>query len=179
MPAAAPPPENSLLTTLIGLAEFQIGALFDRGTNLDTQALGLIAFDGALIALTVAAEPLLDKNHVLGSLWWVPIPGLVVSVVVAGLVTTAPRFDLGPSPTEFYENFSDKGDQKALEQLLVDVVETQKRSAEPLAAKTRRLIIALAALVLVAAYSSAISLSRLGEAHARRTTHTAVAGTRR
>ena len=136
-----------VLDALIGLAQAQIAALLARGANLDAQALGLIGFDAALAAAVLAAQKLL------GQLWWVPIPGLVASMVAGAAVMGVTRFDLGPSPSDFYTHNKDSPNDTALAQLLADLLATQLRIAQPLRLKTGRLVLGLAALLVTMVYS--------------------------
>lgn len=136
-----------MLEALVALAQGQLAALVERGANLDVQALGLVGFDAALSAAVVAAQ------QILGHLWWIPVPGLVVSTVAGGSVMAVTRFDLGPSPSDFYSRNRSKGDADGLAQLLADLLAAQERNAEPLRMKTGRLVIALASLLLTVVYS--------------------------
>jgi hypothetical protein len=136
-----------MLQALVDLAQAQLVALFDRGGNLDVQALGLVGFEAALAAAIVAAQTLL------GHLWWIPLPGLAISTAVGGSVLAVTRFDLGPSPGDFYTQNRTKADTVALAQLLADLLAAQERNAEPLRMKTGRLIISLVVLLVTVLYS--------------------------
>lgn len=136
-----------MLEALIGLAQAQNAALFARGANLDVQALGLVGFDAALAAAVLAAQTLL------GHLWWVPIPGLVASAAAGAAVMGVTRFDLGPSPSDFYMQNKDSPNEIALIQLLADLLVTQGRIGQPLRSKTIRLLLGLAALLVTMVYS--------------------------
>ena len=156
---------HPLLEALIGLAQAQIAALFDRASNLDTQAIGLITLDVALVALTVGAR------QSLGARWWIPLPGLTFSAIagVSVMWLRQERFDLGPSPRDFYGQFKDAGDDQALAQLLSDLVATQERNREPLRLKTLRLFISLGLLVLTFLVSVPV-IALQSKSHARRST---------
>jgi hypothetical protein len=136
-----------VLEELIDLAEAQIAAMFGRATNLDTQALGLVAFDAALVAADLAAQ------QPLGNRWWVPIPGLAISILAGASVMAVTRFDLGPSPSDFYTQNAESPRDEALAQLLSDLVASQRRNSQPLRLKTGRLVVALATLLLTIVYS--------------------------
>jgi hypothetical protein len=136
-----------MLEALLQLAQSQSAALLARATNLDTQALGLVAFDGALAAAVTAA------NQALGYGWWVPLFGLAVSAVIAASVTAVTRFDIGPNPIDFYARNHTQRDEDALGALLGDLEAAQTTNAAPLRSKEIRLRAALAFLVVTALYS--------------------------
>ena len=77
---APDPGRIAAVESLIGLAQSQISAGLSRGANIDTLALGLIGLDVGLLAVAVAAQ------EALGALWWAAVPGLAVSLVIAGSV---------------------------------------------------------------------------------------------
>ena len=65
-----------MLEALIDLTEAQIAAAQARAENLDSQALGLVGFAAALVTADLAAQRLLGHS------WWVPLPGLAISIVL-------------------------------------------------------------------------------------------------
>jgi hypothetical protein len=142
-----------MLEALVDLAQTQIGALIARGGNLDVQALGLVGLDAALSASVVAAQ------SSLGHAWWVPLPGLFASAIAGGSVMAVSRFDLGPSPGEFYVRHRAKHDLAALAQLLSDLDAAREHNARPLTMKTKRLQIALGLLIGTIVYAAAIITS--------------------
>ncbi len=138
--------------SLIGLAHSQIAAGLSRAANIDTQALGLIGLDAGLIAIIVAAQ------GVLGPRYWVAIPGLAVSIVLAGAVLAVTRFDLGPKPEQLYaqiEAAAISGEQ-GIAKLLADLVDTDKTNQEPLRSKAMRLVIAVGSLILTILYTTVV-----------------------
>jgi hypothetical protein len=108
--------------SLIGLAQSQIAASLARGANIDTQALGLIGLDAGLIAVVLAAQ------GVLGPHCWIAIPGLAVSLVIAGYVLAVTRFDLGPKPEQLYAQIEAAviSGEQVTAKLLVDLVDTDR-----------------------------------------------------
>lgn len=136
-----------MLEALIDLTEAQIAASLVRAANIDVQALGLIGFDATLVAADLAAQQLL------GHLWWTPIPGLAISIVSGASVMAVTRFDIGPSPSYFYARNATIPRSQALARLLSDLLASQQHNAQPLSRKTRRLVLALATLLLTILYS--------------------------
>jgi hypothetical protein len=78
---------------------------------------------------------------------------LAISTVVGGSVLAVTRFDLGPSPGDFYTQNRSKSDAVAVAQLLADLLTAQERNAEPLRMKTGRLVISLVVLLATVVYS--------------------------
>jgi hypothetical protein len=137
-----------MLEVLIDLTEAQIAAAYARAANLDTQALGLAGFDAALVTADLAAQRLL------GHWWWVPLPGLAISIVLGASVMAVTRFDFGPAPSRFYARHADGPQDDALEHLLSDLIASQHDNAQPVHLKTERLVLALATLVLTVVCSA-------------------------
>ena len=89
---------------------------------------------------------------------WVAIPGLAVSIVIAGSVLAVTRFDLGPKPEQLYaqiEAAALSGEQVTAK-LLADLVETDKTNQRPLESKVTRLEIAVAVLILTILYTTLV-----------------------
>lgn len=138
--------------SLIGLAQSQIVAGLSRRANIDMQALGLIGLDAGLIAIIVAAQ------GVLGAHCWVAIPGLAVSLVIAGSVLAVTRFDLGPRPEQLYAQIETVvlSAEQVTAKLLADLVDTDKTNQEPLRSKIMRLLIAVGMLVSTILYTTLV-----------------------
>jgi hypothetical protein len=108
----------AILESALSLAETQILAQNEDEASLDAQAMGLVAFDGALIGAVLAAQ------ERIGSLWWTALIAILISAVIAlsseSLVALrdalrgrprTPEGDLGPAAADFYEKY---GGQRAL-----------------------------------------------------------------
>ena len=136
--------------SLIGLAQSQIAARISRAANIDTQALGLIGLDAALTAIVIAAQGLLGPHY------WVAIPGLAISLLIAGSVLAVTRFDLGPKPEQPYEQIEAAAisGEEAIAKLLMNLVETDKTNQRPRQSKAIRLAIALGVLALTILYTT-------------------------
>ncbi|MGD0455743.1 MAG: hypothetical protein ABSB69_19325 [Solirubrobacteraceae bacterium] len=136
-----------MLEALIDLTEAQIATVIARAANIDAQALGLVGFDAALLATDVAAQQLL------GHLWWIPLPGLAMSIVIGSSVMAVTRFDIGPSPSSFYARHATTPHDEALVRLLSDLLASQRHNAQPLSLKTERLVLGLTVLLFTILYS--------------------------
>lgn len=139
-----------MLEALIDLTTAQIEAVHARAANLDAQALGLVGFDAALVTVDLAAQQLL------GHWWWIPIPGLAISIVLGTSVMVVTRFDLGPSPSDFYARHAASPRDDALEHLLSDLIASQQDNAQPVHVKTERLVLSLVILLLTIVCSSVV-----------------------
>lgn len=82
------------------LAERQLAAQRAAAEHLDTLALGLLAFVGALIAAEVAAQ------SDLGARWWWPLVGLGISAgFCTATIVAREELSIGPDPAGFYEKY--------------------------------------------------------------------------
>jgi hypothetical protein len=150
IPTAADLGRIAAVLALIGLAHRQIAATLARAANLDTQALGLIGLDLGLIGVVVAAQALRGPRY------WVAIPGLVLSILVAGSVLAVTRFDLGPRPELLYFQIDAavlSGEELTAE-LLTDLVATDKTNQVPLKSKVIRLVGAIGVLAATIFYTT-------------------------
>ncbi len=149
-PIAPDPGQIAAVQALIGLAHRHIGEGLSRAANIDTQALGLIGLDAGLIAIVLAA------HEALGPHYWVAIPGLAISILIAGSVLAVTRFDIGPDPEQLYAKIEAaelSGDQISAK-LLADLIETKIDNQRPLRSKTLRLLIAVGVLALTILYTT-------------------------
>jgi len=137
-----------MVEALIDLTTAQIEAVHARAANLDAQALGLVGFDAALVTADLATQQLF------GHWWWIPIPGLAISIALGASVMVVTRFDLGPSPSYFYARNVAVPRDDALTHLLSDLIVSQQFNAQPLHLKRDRLVLALATLLLTVVYSA-------------------------
>jgi disulfide bond formation protein DsbB len=136
---------------VIALARGQLNAQSAAGDNIDLKAMGLLGFDGALLAANLAARDLLN-----GHPWWLPLPGLAISIVLCLAVSREYQHDAGPDPAAFYASFGGQTPPVALAQLLVDLRAACERNAPRLALKRRLLGAALAAVLVAAAIAGIV-----------------------
>lgn len=142
------------VASLIDLASNQIAASLARAESLDTQALSLIGFAAAMVAVAVAAEGLLGGHS------WIAIPGLAASTAFGVSVLAVTRFDLGPSPNQLYAEIERDSisNEQLVANLLADLVEADTSNQGPLRLKTARLLAAVAALMATIIYTTVLLL---------------------
>lgn len=87
-----PDPPIPVLTALVGLAQVQLTETWAEVRDQNTYALTLAALGIAVIGIIAAAQAQLGGD------WWVPIPGLGLSSIVALFGTRRARASLGPTP---------------------------------------------------------------------------------
>ena len=138
-----------ILTALIGLAEVQLTEAWAEVRDQNTYALALAALGIAVIGIIAAAQTQLGGD------WWVPIPGLGLSSIVALIGTRRGRRGLGINPALFYEDHGTAATKDALAQLLSDLMNTLTTEVPSVLRSQRRALLAVAALfVITAAYSA-------------------------
>ncbi len=90
---------NDRLQLVIDLAQAEIAVQFAATVGFDSQAIGILLFDGA-IAGTLIALASIHWPPVAGS-WGVPLAGLAVSAAFAFSTATLGRLKAGPVLSEF------------------------------------------------------------------------------
>ena len=107
---AEPDSPVPVLMALIALAQAQLAESWAEVRDQNTYALALAALGIAVIGIVAAIQSPLGHD------WWVPIPGLAVTSVVALVGTRRVRADFGPNPASFYEDHGTKETPAALAQ---------------------------------------------------------------
>jgi hypothetical protein len=121
-PAEPPPPaeitddQSAILDATLGLSRTQLLAQIGDEASLDGRTMGLLAFNGALLAADVAARELLGKWW-----WWSPLPFIAVAAGLCLYSTFAESADLGPQALGFYVIYGGLTTGKARLQLLADL----------------------------------------------------------
>jgi len=118
----------AILEAALSLAQTQILAQNEDEASLDGQAMGLVAFDGALVGAVLAAQGLIGKW------WWVALVAVLVSALIAlsteSIVALwealrgrprSPGGDLGPAAADFYETYGGQQALPARELLLAEL----------------------------------------------------------
>jgi hypothetical protein len=136
---------------MVALARGQLDAQSNAGDIIDLKAMGLLGFDGALVAAVLAAKDLLEPHP-----WWVPLPSLALSIVLCLAVSREYQHDAGPDPADFYASFGGQTPTVAFAQLLADLSEARHRNAPRLTVKRRLLTAALGTVVLTAAIAGIV-----------------------
>jgi len=86
---------------VVGLAQSEIASQFASAIGIDGRAVGLLAFDGALIAALLAGLAV-PGFSVLGASWGYPLLGLVLSATLS-LAAAMGGVRAGPELNRFYE----------------------------------------------------------------------------
>jgi hypothetical protein len=138
------------VAALIDLAHRQIDAGLSRAKSIDSQAIALIGLDAGLIAIPFAA------HEALGPHYWVAIPGLAISILLAGSVLAVTRFNIGPRPEQLYAQIeaAELSGEETRARLLTELVATEIDNQKPLQSKVIRLVIAIAVLILTILYTA-------------------------
>lgn len=118
-------------------AETQLLAQIADETSLDGRLIGVLGFNGALIAADIAAQPLLRFW------WWAPLPFLATASFRCFRSIFSKETLLGPSALAFYADYGGQTARLAREQLLADLDDNRKKNAQRSADKARVLKSAL------------------------------------
>ncbi|HEV7585181.1 MAG TPA: hypothetical protein VGO14_05330 [Solirubrobacteraceae bacterium] len=142
-----------LADTSLALAQTQLLAQVADDASVDGRATGLIGFNGALFAGTIA----IATTELVGDLWLAPVAvlALVTMMLLWGLydgrgdLAHAPRrMNLGASAGEFYETYGAGDPLDARERLLKDLAQDFEKNAKRITRKRRWLQAATLVLVV-------------------------------
>jgi hypothetical protein len=133
----------AVLETTIFVAQTQLLAQIADDASLDGRATGLVGFNAAIAAATIAAKV------ILGTYWFAPLPPLFVSTVIlvvslfgrleSLLTKSEGALELGKPAATFFEQYGSRRRLKALKQLLADLGAAFDGNTKQIAAKRRRL----------------------------------------
>jgi hypothetical protein len=143
-------PDMALLETLISVAEAQLGSALSASDSIDAKAMAVLGANVALGAAEIAAQPLL------GSHWWVGLPGLAVSSVLCIFATAERAYEIGPDPADFYLRYGAVDEDYAQRQLLADLGAALSSTFQAVLTKARIFEFALPILGVTMAYSALI-----------------------
>lgn len=136
-----------ILDAGLSLSQMQLLAQIADETSLDGRAMGVLGFNGALVAADVAAKGVLD------SWWWTPLPFVLIAAVLCARSVFAKDTYLGPGALTFFASYGAQSSKLARETLLVDLDVAYKKNAECAREKTKNLrgsVLALSAGLIVA-----------------------------
>lgn len=134
---------------LVGLAQTQLLAQMLDSDNADGRSVGLLGLNGALVAADLAARGLFGAD------WWLPLPGLGLSIAILLSLRRGTRLELGPAPRAFYSTYGGNL-RRARLVLLSDLDAALRRNDQLIVRKERRMAVAVAILGATAAYSTAL-----------------------
>jgi hypothetical protein len=121
--------KSVLLDTALTLSQTQILAQNQDEASLDGQVMGLVAFNGALVAADIAAK------EVIGAYWWIPLLGIGLATLLCLVLGFGMRGDLGLKAATFYEHYGGQLAIPGREQLLADLDAAFDRNAARIRAK--------------------------------------------
>jgi hypothetical protein len=162
------------LDATLALSETQLLAQIADETSLDGRTMGLLAFNGALLAADIAAK------SVLSTWWWTPLPFLAVATTLCLWSTFAKDTDLGPRALDFYATYGGLSAGAARLQLLADLDTSFEENGIRVKQKGALLRLALGTLtvgLVIAALLIALDRPSKVGTHARCSTATATAPT--
>lgn len=112
--------------------------------------MGLLGFNGALIAANVALK---DSLH---HLWWLPLPGLGLSILLCLGVSRQYESEAGPPAATFYATYGGQTSVKALAQLIADLNASFLHNLGALADKRKWFAGALLVLLITGVATAAV-----------------------
>ncbi len=133
---------DDLLNATLDVAQTQLLAQITDETSLDGRTMGILAFNGGLLAADVAAKELLGKW------WWIPLVALGLPTLICLRSALAKETNLGPLAITFYASYGGQPSVPSREQLLADLGDAFDENAERVKSKTKRLRWALGILVV-------------------------------
>lgn len=146
-----------VLDEALQLVRTQLLVQIEDDGSLDVRATGIVGFNGALVAATIASKSLL------GHYWFTPLFGLGLSTLILifslfgdldrriSKLEKRPRrasFDIGIEAAPFYEKFGDDKAHEGRERLLGDLAAAFQANARRLKAKRGRLQWAIGVLIV-------------------------------
>jgi hypothetical protein len=149
---ADPDPQIPILDALIGVAQVQLAEAWAEVRDQNTYALALAALGIAVIGIVAALQSQLGDD------WWVPIPGLGFSSIVALVGTRRVRPGLGINPARFFEDHGTAATKDALAQLLADLMKTLTAEIPSVLRSQRRALFGVVALFVITAVYSTLLL---------------------
>jgi hypothetical protein len=133
---------SAILDATLGLSQTQLLAQISDETSLDGRTMGVLGFNGALVAADIAAKGLL------GGWWWTPLPFVLIATALCARSVFAKDTFLGPEALTFFEAYGGQSSKLARETLLVDLDVAYQSNSGRFREKTTNLRGALVVLTL-------------------------------
>jgi hypothetical protein len=134
--------ESTLLDTMLTLCQTQMLAQIADETGLDGRTMGLLGFNGALLAADIAVR------DILGMWWWLPVPFLVAATALCLRSILSQDTHLGPEALTFFTTFGSKSSDEARSQLVAELDVALRANASRAREKTTSLRAALGILIV-------------------------------
>ncbi|HUA75196.1 MAG TPA: hypothetical protein VL988_10610 [Solirubrobacteraceae bacterium] len=106
---------SAILHATLALSQTQLLAQIADETSLDGRTMGLLGFNGALLAADIAAK------DVLGSWWWAPLPFVAITTTICARSMFGKDTFLGPTALTFYTSYGGQSSILARKTLLADL----------------------------------------------------------
>jgi hypothetical protein len=134
------PPNEDLLRATLDLAQTQLLGQIADETSLDGRMMGVLAFNGALLAADVAAK------NLLGPVWWAPLVPVGIATIIGAVSVASKQPDFGPLSLTYYTNYRTYTSGQARETLLSTLAAAFEDNAKRIKGKKSRLRWALVIL---------------------------------
>jgi hypothetical protein len=141
---------SAVLDATLALSQTQLLAQIADETSLDGRTMGILGFNGALVAADIAAKGLL------GSWWWMPLPFVLIATLLCARSVFAKDTFLGPEALTFFANYGGQSSKLARETLLADLDVAYQSNSDRAREKTASLRGALTVLALGLAVSGSL-----------------------
>ncbi len=132
--------KRALLWTALSLSRTQLQLQIADEASLDGRTMGLLAFDGALVAAAVAAKEVLHGD------WWTILPWVGVSAALCLRSALGRSADVGIEAFKLYTDYGAGDAVETQESLLADLDKSFRRNAKRVKLKTWLLRFALGIL---------------------------------
>jgi hypothetical protein len=124
-----PEEQQGLLDMLIEHTRALLAVQLQDGDEVTTKALGVLALDASALALLIAVRTDLITYWVLPAIGFGLAGGFLLATV------TPRKFDTGPSPRDFYDQFGGESQLVASRHMFVELVNALEKNNDPLGRK--------------------------------------------
>jgi hypothetical protein len=134
--------KSALLDAALALSQTQLQLQLADEASLDGRSMGLLAFNGALVAADIGAKSLLHEN------WWTILPAVGFSAALCLRSALAKTTDVGIEAYAFFTQFGGGPSLDTRAALLADLDIAFKTNAKRVRLKTWSLRVSLASLAI-------------------------------
>ncbi len=141
-PAPTDSDQSALLDSALALSRTQLQLQLADEASLDGRSMGLLAFNGALVAADIGAKSFLHQD------WWTILPAVGFSASLCLRSALAKTTDVGIEAYEFFTQFGGGPSLDTREALLADLHIAFETNAKRVRLKTWSLRVSLASLAI-------------------------------
>jgi len=123
--------QDLILVSALELGETQLLAQIADETSLDGRLMGILGFNGALLAADIAAKSILHFW------WWSPLPFIAFASYRCFAAIFQEETKLGPAALEFYAEYGGQNAREARAQLLSDLDASRRKNTERATEKSK------------------------------------------